>query len=673
MARYYVFVVAVCVVLVANISTSPTVADEPAAGELPEELLAKARELVKGWDRPAPRVEFAEKWRVSLPIREFPPVVWATESDRLAVLTSESEVLVLDANDGRELARFKGKAEDRSDAADAKGLPSAIAITPDGKHVAIGCTDGVLVWNWGEDKVAFVHGFPKKGVVEVQISGNGKQILFADRNKTFGYFPLFGGMGFASGFITPLDTHLTELAIDYDGRRVIGRSSRARPIFEAIFDDNPSPNEFPWAPAIGLEGTTSVAAGNKMRVTGDREGRLNVFEAPLNVKGVGRPSDYISAPFQHLHRVYITPDDQWAMATSSGGDVAVRHTQGKKALWVGVIPEVRIRTVQSAFGGLIATSRTPGELVRFDIKPLAAHPVREMDEWVIDAVSRKAFDEIDAVFAVLVDDPGVFPSIPGESKFATLGREMISTPVQEEVRKRFEPARDEWLETRSRRPGAAFASATRKVAAGYEARGAGYAFTITPEGAEEFHKQMMAANDVLEPFFNGDKPPPPDMYASWFAIGTGAGWSPPVMRLQIKQFVDRIDRWNPACETVATMLLPRWYGELEDAHKFATNLEEKIGGDAGKGVYARIAIHLFNFHGGDVWVQNRRQPGDNTPTLGFDFPKTKAGLIHVLEKENEHVGAPFLKQALTVAEAYYDDELTSAVVRRKERRLRGEQ
>jgi hypothetical protein len=80
-----------------------------------------------------------------------------------------------------------------------------------------------------------------------------------------------------------------------------------------------------------------------------------------------------------------------------------------------------------------------------------------------------------------------------------------------------------------------------------------------------------------------------------------------------------------------------------------------------------------NYHGRDVWVQNRRQPGDDTPTLGFDLRKTKAGLLHILEKETAYVGPLFLKQVLSVAQGDYDDELTSAVLRRKDRRLRGEQ
>lgn len=674
MARCYGCVVAVCLFLtVTSFATSPLTADEPTSGELSEELLAKARELVKSWDGPAPRLEFSEKWRVSLPIREFAPVVWAAEGDRLAVLTTDAEVLVLDANDGHELARFKGKVEDRSDAGDAKGLPQAMAITPDGMHVAIGCTDGVVVWNWGEDKIEFVHGFPKNGVVGVQISGNGKQILFADRRKLFGYFPLFGGAGFANGFVTPLDTHLSELAIDYDGRRVIGRSSRPRTVFEAIFDDNPSPNEFPWAPAIGFEGTISVAAGNKMRVTGDREGRIAVFEAPLNMKGVPRLTDHTTAPFDHLHRVYITPDDQWAMATSSGGDVAVRHTKGKKALWVGVIPDVRIRAVQADFGALVATSRSPGELIRFDMKPLAPHPAHEIDVWIADVVSRKAFDEIDAVFAVLADDPGAFRSIPHESKFSALERGFMSLPVRADDRQPFQLARDEWLATRSHRPGAAYALAMKRVGDAWEARGSGLASSVTPQGFEEFRKQLMSANDVLEPFFNGDKPPPFDMYGPWFVMGTGASWSPPVMRLQIKRFLERIDRWHPSCDNVATMLLPRWHGEPDDPHKFALALEAKLGGEAGKAAYARVALGLVNYHGRDVWVQNRRQPGDQTPTLGFDLPKTKAGLLHILEKETAYVGPSFFKQVVSVAQGDYDDELTSAVLRRKDRRLRGEQ
>jgi hypothetical protein len=230
--------------------------------------------------------------------------------------------------------------------------------------------------------------------------------------------------------------------------------------------------------------------------------------------------------------------------------------------------------------------------------------------------------------------------------------------------------RKEWLDKQPRRVGAAYVLGMESVFAAWDARGNGMAFEVTQEGFAEFGRQLMNAHEVLDPYFSGDKPPPVELYVHWFAVGKGASWPPSLMRTRINEYVERIDKWDPACDSVASMLMPRWHGELGDAHRFAVSVRDKVGGNAGKAAYARIAVSLFPFHERDVWVQNLRQANNQAPTLGFDLPETKAGLLYILE--NEPASLSFLKSVFDLAGAYHDDELARAVLHRKERDLKGE-
>lgn len=668
MTRWFRCVVVVSLVLMAVcVSSSRSMADESASGELSEELLAKARELIKGWDRPAPRIAFSEKWRVALPIREFAPVAWASESDRLAVLSREAEVLVLDASNGRELARFKGKAEDRSDCPEAKGLPRCIAMSPDGKHVAIGCTAGVLVWNWQANKVEFVHNAAAGGVTEVRISGNGQQIVFADRRKGIGYYPFLGGNGAQSNVTTPLGNHATDLAINHDGTRYLARLSRTEPFTEMISVEPGKLFGRPGAFAANLSDPICAAAGQTLRVLGNSKGGLTVFESPDKVDSPNSPISYVVVPFDHVHRVYISRDESLAMATTSGGDVAARPADTSHAFWVGSIPSVRIRDVRSDFRALAAVTAS-GELVRFDIQPMASHPAREMEIWAHEAIKRKAYDEIDAVFAVAAKE-GRFAFDQSMTKFARLAEEFDRVPIRTEGRAAFLEAQKEWLATHSHRVGAAYVGAMANVQLAWQARGTGFAFTVAEEGAEKFRKHLLIAHELLDPFFNGDEQPPVDLYDPWFEVGKGAGWPANVIRHHISELARRVDGWYPGCHTAAELLLPRWHGEPDDCHKFACLIRDQVGGDAGKMAYARIATGLYGYHGNDVWIQDNRR--DSTETLGFNYPETLAGLKLVFEKG--HPPPQFIEWVWKIARDRGDNELVAAIMSCRERILRGEQ
>lgn len=635
--------------------------DPPRGTALPPELLTKAESLIKGWDRVAPRISFKEKWRVALPIDSFATVEWASESDRLAVMTTEQHVLVLDASDGHELARFQGSADDRDDTrGKAKGSPRCFAITPDGKHVAIGCHQGVIIWDWEKDQVAFVHELPDGDVKSIRISRDGQKLACSDGNRTVHWFPIFGGMGRTIKFLVAPGVYASDLSLSADGSRLVFRPTQARPFVEYEFFADEEPKNVPLGLGVSPEEMFCVAAGKNVRVAGAARGRLWI--QPVVSADQIRPAiaTTMDLPIPRLQRIWLSRDERSCFGTNTSGNVVIAGTDQLDGFWLGYIPQARVRAVQGELKSVIATSLAPGEpfLVRHDLDPLAKHPYREVSRWIGDAFARKAFDEIDAVFEKALGSPA-FAFAPFQTKYDTLLRAVIGPPRSEAM----EQGRSEWLARESKRIGAKMVGADLMTARAWAARGSGMADTVSPEGWTEFHDQMLQAQNLLEPIFDAEEPPPLEFHETWFEVGKGMSWPVNLVKVRAKRFLERLDRWNPALDEIAVVLLPRWQGELTDAQSFAAEVRDKFGGDAGKTAYARIAVMLYHYHGSGVWATNEQEG------LGFDYATTSEGLQFALR--NEPCPVPFVRVCGDIARRQIDDSLMKAVIERRDRELRG--
>jgi hypothetical protein len=634
-----------------------TSATDSNSSDLTEEQIARAKELLEGWDRPAPKLELTEKWRVTLPVDEFVAASWAQESDHIALLTLQQEVLVLDATDGRELARFKGKAEDRPDiertsegAPKGAGLPQAIAITPNGKRVAIACPKGVVLWGWAEDKVESVHA--SDGIKEMHFSDNGNWIFYVSDQRKIYVYQLFTGKGRFWTHSLAAGIYPVELAIDPQGQCLLYREGRARRFFEMQLE-NGEVRKKPFV--IGQKDTLCVAAGKTIRVMGGGDGDLLIYETPTNDSAIHWKS--VATPLSVMRHVYVSRDERYVMGTNGVRDLVVHEVDSNLTKWQGLIPEGRLRAVQSDLSAVLAAN-TKGELVRYDVAPLGKHPAREMELHIRDILERKAFDELDALFEAASGSDS-FPFSPMNTKFGRLAAELNFSPIRAEPRGRINPIIKEWRETHAHRPGAAYRIAADKVETAWNARGSGFAITVTPKGAEDFRKEFLAAHEVLDPIFNRDRAPPMELFQVWFQVGMGVGWPPNVIRANIARYLERIDRYETTMDVIGVMLLPRWYGENTDAHEFAKRVRETLPGRDGRIAYARIAAHLFRFHGSDVWG-----------TLEFNSEDIREGLLLALQQSD--CPSEFLDVTQGIARIFNDDELLSAVFRRREKNARGE-
>jgi hypothetical protein len=131
----------------------------------------------------------------------------------------------------------------------------------------------------------------------------------------------------------------------------------------------------------------------------------------------------------------------------------------------------------------------------------------------------------------------------------------------------------------------------------WEARGSGWAATVTDEGWKLFHERAAEAHGLLnEAVQIGVQDG--EAYARLVQVGMAEGLD----RDEVQKFVEDGLRVDPTyysiCTEMAVYLMPRWMGESGDIELFAADIARKIPGDDGLEAYARIAHEIQTYECG---------------------------------------------------------------------------
>jgi Domain of unknown function (DUF4034) len=121
-----------------------------------------------------------------------------------------------------------------------------------------------------------------------------------------------------------------------------------------------------------------------------------------------------------------------------------------------------------------------------------------------------------------------------------------------------------------------------------QARGAGYANTVSEPGWKLYGERVaLAASTLTEAANLRDKCP------YWFEVmqqvALAQGWD----KSQARKLLDAAVAFEPTyyhyCREHANFLLPKWYGDPGEAEAFAEEVSNKVGGEQGKFLYFEIA------------------------------------------------------------------------------------
>lgn len=633
-------------VLADEVLANDVSANDPASSGATSEFNAK--DLIQSWNRLAPKIEFSEKWRTRFPIGPFDRVVWAGDAERIAALTGDSEVLVVDSADGRELTSFSGRAEDRTDCEGAQGRPRCIAISNDGKHVAIGFTAGVAIWDWSADKVAFVHKEPM-AVRDMRISDDGKWLCLLDSRVVGGRFGLLDGTAGRTFTLSRVPGGgAFKVLMDPSGDRMAFRGEPLGHYIEVAMAQ-PDGQGVNISPVAG-NGSNKFAMGKRVRIAGNDDGGLIVYmrrDLPLltaddpDTVVAGMPHASHGPIMAKLRDVMVSPDDLWGIAYDYNDRIAMIRIDVACPQWRGRLPQGRIVAVRPQLNEVAAVEPS-GEMVCHSITFPTDHPAHDCEKWFRDALTRQAYDEIDAVAKAVASDREPFAFWPHASKFEALRTVLKSVPPDQEQAERIGGQLKTFQIARPQNPLIVSMEAKRLIDEGWKARGSGFADVVLPTQREAFRQLIDQAQAMLKPLMEGDEPPL-DLYQPWFAIARAANWPRADVDSHVEKLLRRLDGYHPALGEAAVLLLPRWGGKPGEASEFAKRVADRFSGDAGDVAYARIAMSLAPYEK----EEPSSAPGSNkSGVLDFDVERATRGVLLVIERE------PYSRELLAQCKLY---------------------
>lgn len=155
-----------------------------------------------------------------------------------------------------------------------------------------------------------------------------------------------------------------------------------------------------------------------------------------------------------------------------------------------------------------------------------------------------------------------------------------------------------WVDARPNSITAPVALATANINFASEARGSGFADTVTESGWKLFEERIAEANRVLQ---KASALPTkcPEWYVDMLLIARDQGWDATQSREIFEEAIkSEPDFYYPA-QTLAYSLLPKWGGEPGETEKFAQEIADRFAGDQGDILYYRIASAPFIIRGGD--------------------------------------------------------------------------
>jgi hypothetical protein len=155
-------------------------------------------------------------------------------------------------------------------------------------------------------------------------------------------------------------------------------------------------------------------------------------------------------------------------------------------------------------------------------------------------------------------------------------------------------AMDEWRQELPKSATALVVLADIWINYAWEARGRGFADTVTPDGQELFRERMAKARQLLEQAIEmGARDG--QAYASLIVVAKAEGWN----KVETRKLVEAGRQVDPAYfaiyTSMAEYLLPRWHGEAGDVERFALETANALPGEDGLDAYCHIAYTIHQY------------------------------------------------------------------------------
>ena len=203
--------------------------------------------------------------------------------------------------------------------------------------------------------------------------------------------------------------------------------------------------------------------------------------------------------------------------------------------------------------------------------------------------SRSQYDELDEMFAELSDsdqrlDDGRWP-IAGFTSGIT---DFISSHKDWDW---MEANIAAWKIRNRRSIAAAIVEAQYWITYAWDARGEGFANTVTPEGWELFRGRLDIARSVLDSS-KSYASVSPLWYDKYLEVANAQGWSREEIQILFEEAVEKEPYYYDHYFSMTRYLQPRWHGDFSAIEEFARWAASSTGDVEGKSLYSRIYWYL---------------------------------------------------------------------------------
>ncbi len=150
---------------------------------------------------------------------------------------------------------------------------------------------------------------------------------------------------------------------------------------------------------------------------------------------------------------------------------------------------------------------------------------------------------------------------------------------------------DAWIKHVPNSVAARIVKARTYIDYAWSARGGGMADTVTEEGWRLFQQRMALAEEVL---LEAARQPTPDscVYSALLTVGIASSWEHDKLNETLEKGMSISPRNFKLYEHMVQALLPRWGGAPGEIAQLAETVLQRVKGDDGLEIYARIAAEL---------------------------------------------------------------------------------
>jgi hypothetical protein len=467
------------------------------------------------------------------------------------------------------------------------------AISPDGKLAAVGCGPaGLAIWETATGKIVSQH--PTGELLAVSFSSDSRRVSAIDKTQW------------------------------HDVEAITGAKANSRALPQPIIMASLSPSQR-QAIVFSREGGRQLKVltrgdGDSASVTATDCGTLPVGPYALAMSDHGwaaaneefirvqRPTSSGSVlqgdlvpKINHPHKLFLVADGKWLVSANSG-QLEIWNTEELAA-------NSRV-TSQRGSGPLVVFSADGQTIAEAFSDSLSVWQVKNWPEpsnsrltqLISESFRQENYDLLEDLLQQVADDPKCFPWATNISKAGYLIEQFLNPQLSDEDAGTRRQALARWHQKRPGSVAAQLAMVWQLVEDAWAARGSGFANTVSPAQWIEFHRLLAEARKLLMPLME-NKNVPLEAYFQLLVIAKGEQWEEEQVVPFVDQLLEREPEYFRAHIARVEMLMPRWGGGVPDSEAYARRVADKVGGESGDMLYARMASGLQCYYGAKTFFE----------------------------------------------------------------------